>query len=392
MRAVALWRLTRRDLFGEPQLVVHTGSDLAICREIQRGAWHWAMAHWGKDSVTKANGKEAIENPAGDRWIVRAQDAVYGYDVTLAMVDEGWDVKPEVVDEGLEPATMERSMPQTHMTSTAHRRATSLMRGRISTALAVDDPQVLLLLWGAPADADPSKVETWRAASAHWSEDRRELIARKYAAALAGQADPQADDPDPMAGFTAQYLNIWRLSVRREQRGEHVATEEEWCQLAFDTPDTPPTSVAVEAWFTGGYAIAKAWRSGDGVHVAVVQRDTLFEVATYLKALKCRRPVIVGKTLEQDPELRGIRRRAQTLRSGDAVTQLEAFMREDLLTHDGTEFLTEQVTGVRTLTGPDGVRVVSPGRTDAIKAVAWAVNDVRQTLTSTGKTGIMVPD
>lgn len=37
------------------------------------------------------------------------------------------------------------------------------------------------------------------------------MIADKYTKARAGEADPQADDPDPMAGFTAQYLNIWPL-------------------------------------------------------------------------------------------------------------------------------------------------------------------------------------
>jgi hypothetical protein len=83
------------------QTVVHTGSDVAICREIQRGAWRWAeeVAGW---KVSQSNGKEAIEAPAGDRWLVRAQGAVYGYDVTLGIVDEGWNVKPDTVSEGLE--------------------------------------------------------------------------------------------------------------------------------------------------------------------------------------------------------------------------------------------------------------------------------------------------
>ncbi|MBM6705401.1 HNH endonuclease, partial [Sutterella massiliensis] len=36
LRGVALWRLEHgAELFGEPQLVVHTGKDVAIVREIQ---------------------------------------------------------------------------------------------------------------------------------------------------------------------------------------------------------------------------------------------------------------------------------------------------------------------------------------------------------------------
>lgn len=210
VRGLALWRMAHPELFGEVQTVIHTGSDVAICREIQRGAWRWAeeIAGW---TVSRSNGKEAVETPTEDRWLVRAQRAVYGYDVCLGIVDEAWDVLPDTVSEGLEPATLERSSPQLHLTSTAHRRATSLMRSRLQVALAGGDGDTLLLLWAAPRGADPGDPEVWRAASPHWSEDRRRMIADKYAKAVAGEADPQADDPDPMAGFTAQYLNIWPL-------------------------------------------------------------------------------------------------------------------------------------------------------------------------------------
>ncbi|MEU8220906.1 terminase [Micromonospora taraxaci] len=210
VRGVALWRMAHPELFGEVQTVIHTGSDVAICREIQRGAWRWAeeVAGW---TVSRSNGKEALETPTEDRWLVRAQRAVYGYDVCLGIVDEGWNVSPDTVSEGLEPATLERQSPQIHLTSTAHRRATSLMRSRLQVALAGGDEDTLLLLWAAPPGSDPGDPEVWRSASPYWSEDRRRLIEDKYTKALAGEADPQADDPDPMAGFTAQYLNIWPL-------------------------------------------------------------------------------------------------------------------------------------------------------------------------------------
>jgi len=212
VRGVALWRMAHPELFGETQTIVHTGSDVAICREIQRGAWRWAeeVAGW---TVSRANGKEAVETTDGDRWLIRAQRAVYGYDVCLGIVDEGWDVAPDTVSEGLEPAILERLSPQLHLTSTAHRRATSMMKSRLQVALAGEDDDTLLMLWAAPEGSDPGDPKVWRAASPHWSEDRRRMIADKYAKALAGEADPQADDPDPMAGFTAQYLNIWSFSA-----------------------------------------------------------------------------------------------------------------------------------------------------------------------------------
>ena len=77
--------------------------------------------------------------------MVKAQDAVYGYDVCLGLVDEGWDVKPDTVNEGLEPAALERQSAQVSLTSTAHRRATSMMRSEIAAAMSMEDPETLLL-------------------------------------------------------------------------------------------------------------------------------------------------------------------------------------------------------------------------------------------------------
>src|SRR3546814_12000305 len=94
------------------------------------------------------------------------------------------------------------------LTSTAHRRATSLMRTWLADAQAMTDPETLLLLWAAPVGSDPGDPEVWRAASPHWSEDRRRLIASKYAKALAGEADPEFDDTAPMRGLESQSLHI----------------------------------------------------------------------------------------------------------------------------------------------------------------------------------------
>lgn len=214
LRSMALWRLSEAPkMFGEPQLAIHTGKDLAIVREIQRGAWRWAEQRGWR--VVRAIGRESIEtvddNYLDHRWLARGSESVYGYDVTLGMVDEGWDVDPAVVAEGLEPASMERISPQIVVTSTAHRKATSLMRGRISDALAVDD--TLLLLWAAPDGSDTGSLDTWKAASAFWSPARLKLMQAKYAKAMRGEADPELDDPDPLAGFESQYLNRWQLRL-----------------------------------------------------------------------------------------------------------------------------------------------------------------------------------
>lgn len=392
MRGMALWRVADPlGLFNETQLVMHTGSDLNICREIQRGAWVWARAQWGAKSVTVANGKESIERPDnGSRWLTRAQDAVYGYDVTYGMVDEGWNVKPDTVSEGIEPATLERHMPQIHKTSTAHRRATSLMRASISTALAIDDPSVLLLVWAAPAGSDPAAEATWRAASPYWSEARRKLIARKYEKALAGEVDPEADDPDPMAGFTAQYLNMWRLKERVGMRGDPIVDEDAWSDLAADRPDETPTGAAIESWFADGVSLALAYTAGREVVVSVTDHDTVEAAVAALKASGFRQRVTVGSSLKDDPSLKGVAKVPGEGRAAMAAGAVKGLLREQVLRHDGGEHLTGQVLAVRTLDGTDGPRMVSNGRGDAVKAAVWAVRQARPAATKRKLTTIVV--
>lgn len=260
LRSMALWRLAiGPTLFPEPQLAIHTGKDLAIVREIQRGAWRWADSREWK--VTRAIAREAIEND-DHRWLARATDSVYGYDVTLGMVDEGWDVDPTTVSEGLEPAAMERISPQIVLTSTAHRKATSLMRGRITDALAVDAS--LLLLWGARDGADVGDSETWRAASAFWSPARFKLMQEKFEKALRGESDPELDDPDPMAGFESQYLNRWQL---RQGAGGALPG---WNDLATERVPPAPEALGIASDASGAWLSLGAY--GDGFVGSVDRR------------------------------------------------------------------------------------------------------------------------
>jgi hypothetical protein len=376
IRGMALWRMAHAWLIGEVQTVVHCGNDLPICREIQRGAWRWAEAQdW---TVTKANGKEALEAEDGSRWLVRSQDGVYGWDAGLAVVDEAWDVKPDTVSEGLEPAMLERLWSQLHLTSTAHRRATSLMRQRITDALTTDDGETLLMLWGAPADADPGDPEVWKAASPHWSEDRRRMIANKYSKAQAGELDPQADDVDPMAGFTAQYLNIWRLTAVAKDRGFPIVSAEEWEELVEEPPLGPPQSAALESWWADGVSVALGWRVGARVVVSVEDYVDLTEAVAALRASGFRGFATVGASLVEDPALSGVRIRKGQGRTSASVQEFQRLLAEDAVRHDGGEHLTEQVLGARTMPGADGPRMASTGRADAVKAAGWVVTSCRR--------------
>lgn len=377
LRSIACWRLAHAHLFGETQTVVHTGSDVAICREVQRGAWRWAEEVAGY-VVSRANGKEAVETPSGDRWLVRSQSAVYGYDACIALGDECWDVPATVVDDGLEPAMLERQSPQLILTSTAHRRATMLMRGRIAGALTQEDDETLLLLWAALPQDDPAAPETWRKASPHWSADRERTLRAKHQAAMAGQADTEFDDPDPMQGFTSQYLNLWRLNERPEPKGDPLASAEQWAGLVAAPEDRKPDAAAIESWFEHGVSLALAWRTDGPAIVQVSDHQDMSSAVEELKASGYRGRVTVGASLKDDPALRGVSMAAGQTRTTAAVADLARLLLEDVLRHDGSEHLAEQVLAVRTQAGADGPRLVSKGRADAIKAATWAVTAARK--------------
>jgi hypothetical protein len=379
MRAVATWRLAHAAVIGELQAIVHCGNDLAVCRDVQKKAWRWAVGRWGAKAVKEGNGKELIENPLdGSSWVVKAQGAAYGLDANLALADECWDVKPDTISEGLEPMLLERLWAQLHLTSTAHRRARSTMKTRIAQALAADDGRTLLLWWAALPQDDPGDPETWRKASPHWSADRARYVASKYEKALAGEEDPEADDPDPMEGFRAQYLNVWPPLNVKVVRGEAIVDKASWSELVIPKPTATPIAAAIAAHFDAGISLAIAWRLADGAAlVSVGAFDDAASAGLALVASGFTGEAVTDGALTDDPGLALIRKEKATGRGAVAVLDLARLLAEGQVTHDGGDHLTRQVLAVRTVDGADGVRLASNGRLDAVKAAAWAASAAR---------------
>lgn len=372
-RGAMRWRLGRgRELFKERQVIVHTAMDLYVCRVVQRPAWALAEANgW---TVVKANGKEAINTPEGDTWAIRsAATAGHADDVTLGFVDEAWDVSPIFVDDGLVPAMTDRNSAQLVLTSTANRKATSLMRTQIATALEVDDEETLLMLWGAPAGADIGDPKVWRSSSPHWTDDRAKTMAKMYRKALAGESDPELDDPDPIEGFKSQWLNQWKLRERKETKGEPLTSAEAWAALEVPAPSRIPDAVAVESWPGASVTVARAWRMHDTglVLVSATEHPTLAIAWRAARAGGYRRKIHVGKSHIGDPAVR-LPYEPHTGRGAQAAADLADMLRDRRLCHDGSPWLTDQVLAARTTTTPDGVRLVSAERADGLKATIWA--------------------
>jgi hypothetical protein len=384
-RGVASWRLEHgEELFGETQTVLHTGSDMSVCREVQRVMWRWAedTAQW---VVTRSNGKESVETPGGDRWLIRSQSAVYGYQASLGLVDEGWDVDPLTIDDGVEPALMDNRIKCSHqlwLSSTAHRRATSLMRRRIETAISgVNEAnnKTLLMLWGCSPTDDIGDPAVWRASSPYWDEDRFELINDRYERAMRGEALEEAADVDPLQGFAAQYCNRWPEPAAVTRTGEPVVTSAEWEGLNGYVPGTP-TIGAVESWFQAGTALVLAERLVDGR--VGVSASTFPDAPSAIAAAQASgaTTVLVGKSIAVG--VVGVEAVGGTTRQ--AVLDVRRFVDEKSFVHDGSAGLTEQVLALRTVQGSDGPRLASKARADGIKAMAWAVDRARHAVEAPG--------
>jgi len=382
LRELLLWRIHQHERFGEPQDVLHTGKDLAVCKEVQRPARIWAKARQHTYKVREVNGQEEIELlDDGSRWMLRAKEAVYGYAVSCGAADEAWKVRASSIDEGLTPTMTEREQPQLWLVSTAHRLATSLMLGRRQAALAeleTGDGD-LLIEWSAPRGSELDDVKAWRLASPHWTVHRQRLIAKRLEAMRAGEIE-DPEEPDPVESFRAQWLNQWPT-----RRALTVGDTEQllpaglWADLEAEVDsDRRPTWVAVEDDYGRGAAVAVAAKLDDGrLDVGGWLRDdwdTAVADARWLSETRNVRGVSVGASL-LDRVPPGLQRVSP---AGSRETRTGLALIRDLavngqLVHFGTQELDEALGLAKVKEAPTGLFLVARGPTHLVRALVWAL-------------------
>jgi hypothetical protein len=381
LRELMLWRIEQGGRFGEPQDVMHTGKDLAICKEVQRPARLWAKAQPGRFKVREVNGQEEIELLAdGSRWMLRAKEAVYGYGASLGVVDEAWKVKAASIDEGLVPTMVERAQPQLLLASTAHRLATSLMLGRRQGALASleDGGGDLLVEWSAPPGAELDDVDAWRLASPHWTPRRQRLIQRQLDALRAGEID-DPEEPDPEASFRAQWMNQWPRARVLEGEGEQLLPDGLWDSLADDlAPTDSPVFVALEDDYGMGAAVAAAVRLDDGrIEVdgwLCTDWNAAIHDAVRLGAHRQIRQLHVGASLldRVPPALVAKPAGTREVRAGLAL--LRDLAAGGVLAHDGNGGqLADALAKARVKEAASGLALAGNGSRHLVRALVWAV-------------------
>jgi len=384
LRELCLWRIHQGTRFGEPQDVLHTGKDLAVCKEVQRPARIWAKARADTYKVREVNGQEEIEVLAdGSRWMLRAKEATYGYSVSMAAADEAWKVRESSIEEGLTPTMVERSQPQLLLVSTAHRLATSLMIGRRAAALAeLESGQGdLLVEWSAPEGTGLDDRAGWRSASPHWTVHRERLIERQLILARSGEID-DPEEPDAEQFFRAQWLNQWPKRITATGGdSELLVPVGVWDNLAV----TGLTSdgalwVAVDDDVGYGAAVAAAARLDDGRveldgWVCSDWSAAMADVEALAAGRGVRQLVVAASLVDRVPA--GVGGSRHTGAAKDTRLGLATF--RDLVmggtvAHDNTPELDEALGLARVRETATGLVLVASGPLHLIRAAVWAAS------------------
>jgi phage terminase large subunit-like protein len=371
-RAICLWRLHHGHLFGEVQTVLHVANKRSTAMEVMRPAGLWATEVYGKKSVRWGNELAGIELPTGDRWLIHAANdsAGVGYSVSMVFVDEAWKVSADVVDNSITPTMVAREQPQIFLVSTSGDSRSDLMQGYRQRALdRLDDPEpgsVLLLEWSAPAEADPSLVETWKWGSPEWSDKRQVFLAEQWA-----RIEESA--------FRRQYCNQWVI------RSDHWLLDK-WWNGTLDPEalldESAVWSVAVETDFDGmGHAVAIAAPNAEGlIVIRVTTHRTMAEVDAQLAKIRAEHPSIyvqvtpgyVDRLREKFDALVGQREAVS------ATQVLQDLFSRQQLRHDGSQVLQEHFANSKISMRQGGWVLTAPmGRGNGIyaaRAVLFAVS------------------
>jgi hypothetical protein len=158
--------------------------------------------------------------------------------------------------------------------------------------------------------------------------------------------------------------------------GEVAVSAAEWDAAGSWSPNgVAPAVAAVEAWYQFGACVGLAWRLPNGRVGVSVQSFADVPSAGAFAVGSGAGVVLAGKSILADPSLTGAVAAAGTTRQ--AVLDLRRYLDDGVLVHDGSPELESQVLGLRTVSSPDGPRMRSDGRADAVKVAAWAVGEAR---------------
>ena len=374
LRSLVVWWLTSHAVEAGPQTVVHAANTRSLAVDQWAAVVRLFEEHLpgSIEKVSRGAGRERLTLVDGSSYQpVASTDAVHGLSVDLFLVDEVWDIKPNVLDDGILPTTMARPQPLVAMFSTAGDENSAAMRSWRERGLGdIHKPSNasshLLLEWSAPDDADPDDPNTWAQANPGMGRT------------IQLDALRQASKNPNRAAFYRANLNRW---VQSERSWFPVGL---WSQLvtdppAFDRNRLPVTAIEQDRT-GGGFAIVTGQPTDTGrVYITTTTTETETELWETLEPrIRNRETVLLPPLFPQrapwdlpdtvrvvgDREIRGW------------STFVEQAVTTGMVGHDGNTLLGEQLgrTTARPRDGGLFIGTAVPGASvHAVRALVWVI-------------------
>ena len=370
LRALIGWWLTEYAVVHRksPQYVLSTANMLDRAEAIFNDLAFVLKESFGA-KLLQALGRKSVQMPDGSRWEVRAASSkLHGGSYDLVIVDELWNISPEIMDDALRPTMIARANPLLSMWSTAGDESSTAMINYRSIALQEIDESVtserFFAEWSIPAGCDPRDPQYWGLSNPALG---RTITVKALQAAVKSDSFPRS------------HGNQWSAS-----RGAWLdAGVWDKCRTSQDFPDGGILAVdssVDEARYIGCRSVVHNQQVFTKIEFVV---DTEAEMWTHVERVMTHPSVIllVTPTLEIHVPT-ALKRRYQLTGYAELIrytSLVRNMILEGKVLHDGNQTLAEHVnraTGVRTAQGYVLSSQKSPGPIEAARCMVWAVSAV----------------
>jgi hypothetical protein len=370
LRALIGWWLTEYAVVHrkQPQMVLSTANMLDRAEAIFNDLAFVLKESFGA-KIMQALGRKSVQMPDGSRWEVRAASVkLHGGSYDLIVVDELWNISPEVLDDALKPSQIARANPLLSMWSTAGDESSTAMINYRSIALQEIDEGVkserLFMEWSIPAGCDPRDPQYWGLSNPALG---RTITMKALRAAVKSDSFPRS------------HGNQWSAS-----RGAWLdAGVWDKCRTTLPMPAGGILAVdssVDEARYVGVRSVVYQQQVYTTVEFVVDTEAEMWEQVT--RIMKDPSVILlVTPTLEIHVPT-ALQRRYQLTGYAELIrytSLVRSMILEDKVRHDGNQTLAEHVnraTGVRTAQGYVLSSQKSPGPIEAARCMVWAVSAV----------------
>jgi hypothetical protein len=370
LRALIGWWVTEYAVLHRksPQFVLSTANMLDRAEAIFNDLAFILRDSFGA-KLLQALGRKSVQMPDGSRWEVRAASTkLHGGSYDLIVVDELWNIAPDILDDALKPSQIARANPLLSMWSTAGDESSTAMINYRSIALQEVDEGVtserFFAEWSIPAGCDPRDPQYWGLSNPALG---RTITVKALQAAVKSDSFPRS------------HGNQWSAS-----RGAWLdAGVWDKCRSAQDFPEGGILAVdssVDEARYIGVRSVVHNQQVFTKIEFVV---DTEAEMWTHVERVMTHPSVLllVTPTLEIHVPT-ALKRRYQLTGYAELIrytSLVRNMILEGKVLHDGNQTLAEHVnraTGVRTAQGYVLSSQKSPGPIEAARCMVWAVSAV----------------